>query len=407
MEDVVRTSVLSKKWNKVCSSFPVVDFGREQTLSLFMEALDRSDSKGLEEIDMIKQIVNGFIMKYVEQTLTRLIEHNKSIQKLRVSMIGNNVSWQPYFSDFNNLVKKAIETNNAYEIDLDMQLMSHKFKFPHEIFSSAAKFLTVLKLTNCTFSPPLDNNNNNHNHPKTMLVSLKELHMNDVVVDDEYLFQEFIFGCPLVETITLRLFESLTYSSKDIVRVLIGSSAQNGKVHVRPISQSFVFDEEKFVSSINEDMLISTHHPNLKSISFLEAEISAELLQYLLFKFPCIDAFVVDNYSSIQKRIEISSKRFKEVKLIGQTKNSMEVNIDIGNLQHFVFTSHWFSPPYYSLNGSGLKEATLRFYIVSSFRTLDLLALREHLEKFKQMEIVLNLVIDVVLESEASDHVSI
>lgn len=52
MEDVVRTIILSKKWNNVCSSFLAVDFGWEETMSSFMEALEQSDLKSFEEIDI-------------------------------------------------------------------------------------------------------------------------------------------------------------------------------------------------------------------------------------------------------------------------------------------------------------------------------------------------------------------
>ncbi|KAK3199258.1 hypothetical protein Dsin_022673 [Dipteronia sinensis] len=195
-QEATRTCILSKRWNHLQTSFPILDFDL-----IYFEEKDSTTRRKERKIYNINKFLH-----FVDASLLRFSEAKVSIQKFRLSMEVFDVEGVA------SLLEKWIElavTNEVKELDLNVQISNDRIKrlglnvqknkdmmcsLSGTIFS--AKFVTTLKLGGFNLEQSSAYTIRFH--------SLKKLALEGVHIDEQ-LVQKFISECPLLEDLFLSL----------------------------------------------------------------------------------------------------------------------------------------------------------------------------------------------------------
>ncbi|KAK2654779.1 hypothetical protein Ddye_014635 [Dipteronia dyeriana] len=185
-DEAAQTCVLSKRWNHLRASFPILDFDQIYFVGKDL-ATRHPDFFSIREKRRFCKLINQFI-QFVDASLLRFCKLKVSMQKFRLSMTLLDVEGDTSLLD--NWIELAV-ANEVKEFDFnvhtDQTIDDMVYSLPETIFS--AKFLTNLKLSGCNWEQSSNT---------IMFHSLKKLALDNVSMDEQ-MVQKFISECPLLE----------------------------------------------------------------------------------------------------------------------------------------------------------------------------------------------------------------
>ena len=359
-KEASKTCLLSKEWNCVWSSFPILDFDQDEFV----------------KPDMCYPYGHIDFMKSVHKSLRRFIEHDLKMQKFKLHTTLVNFRLAA-------LVDKGIEwafEHDAKEISLRVQTVNNSFyTLPRTIF--------VAKSTNGgKLEQP-------YTCSAVKFYSLQKLWLEQICVNEE-IIQEITRTCPFITDfgiVRCQGFKTLDISKlSKLSRVEVASLEQEVesiKVEAANI-QHF-----RFIKS-HQRLLDITACQNLKELYLRDLSITDQYLNFNIFRFPHLETLHVIGCNML-KRVKISAQRLRMLK-INACQELEELEIDSPNLSSFVFCSFENSiPMIFSKNAPCPFELT---FIVHFNDTLWfsfwLLQLSELLEMSNQRK-VLNLTITI------------
>ncbi|KAI9162120.1 hypothetical protein LWI28_024061 [Acer negundo] len=142
-KEAAQTCLLSKRWNHLRTSFPILDFDQIYFVGEYLATQEREYFSRREKRRFRGQI-NKFI-RFADASLLRFCELKVSMQKFRLSMTLLD------FEEDTSLLDKWIElavVNEVKEFDFNFKMSRDKiYSLPGTILS--AKFVTTLKLSGC------------------------------------------------------------------------------------------------------------------------------------------------------------------------------------------------------------------------------------------------------------------
>ncbi|XVE88759.1 hypothetical protein DITRI_Ditri19aG0094700 [Diplodiscus trichospermus] len=320
-KDVVRTSVLSKRWRDIWASFSNLVFDQRKFHGANAEMFGN----------------------YVDNTLQRHLEQkDRSIQKLVLHMtyfISELISRVDWWIDL--ALKKNIK-----ELELHVpRYLRRYYHLPPCVF--AANTITALRVYGCKLRPCNDLIVSN-----LQKVCLGKLHVN------ERLIESLIHSCPMLEDFRLIYSAGLkTFRVSNLPklkRVDLHSCFGLKKVNLQvPNLETFWYLGKKYMCC---KIYLSTCNI-LKSLTLEDAKLKDEMFQKHFSCFPVLEKLVLSKCDAL-KNITICSFQLKTL-ILRDCKQLEEADIDAPNLLSFEYKGD--KMPFSSLNPSSLQEAKLYF----------------------------------------------
>ncbi|GAY59900.1 hypothetical protein CUMW_198030 [Citrus unshiu] len=333
-KEAARASILSKRWEKFHSSFPILDFDQHNFGCL-------ADASGhtlnaLRENREFRTCLARFI-DAVDLSLSRFCNLKFSVQKLRIVIGVLDPEHLPPLLD--KWIALAIE-NGVKELDFqilpDIKDYVHTYTLPQTVFS--ANFLTHLRLAGCKLEQPCY---------AMCFLSLKKLHLYGVYITEQ-MVQKLLHECHFLED--LNFFECLglkllcisgAHKLKILTIETLSSELKGVKIVASSLQQltlQFPFEGQ---GTPVVDIAVC---PNLKK--FRAFNLLGQEFCTLISKFPLLEDLSLFACSSFE-RITISSYQLKHLSLV-HCASLKAINIDAPNLLSCNF---WYNPfPIISIN---------------------------------------------------------
>lgn len=197
IEDATRTSVLSKRWEFLFLTFPIVEFDE-----IWFYQMDDDNERG-----------RRMFIQYLRESLSR--RHFNLMQKLRISTVF------PHDYELNHLVNRyvasALLRGRVQQIHLRIKnppdpLVCDHYVLPRVIFSSGSSLVTLI-LEDCQCGV----------YNKVSFPSLKNLTMRYVHVTNR-LVQRMISNSPQIDTLRLEFchgFDTLKVFNRTLRRLIV------------------------------------------------------------------------------------------------------------------------------------------------------------------------------------------
>ncbi|KAF8409355.1 hypothetical protein HHK36_005430 [Tetracentron sinense] len=322
--DVIRTSVLSKRWRCVWNSFPILDFDCHNFLSAY-SSLPSS------------QIIENF-MNIIDKSLRRR-EPNISIEKFRLVLNEFEIEFTPRV---NKWIEFAIESN-VKELNLNIRNNYGKERmYGLSLSLFAAESVMVLRLDGFQLVPS----------GVSRFSSLRSLSLIVMYIDDQ-IIRDLIFRCPLIEILILKYCHGLEYlqvSSPQIktLEVVWCSGLKSIEINTHSL-QSFLYKGGTISCEIN-----AAGFSYLKTIS-LEGVKMTEKFQRQISQCPLLESLklVECNYFG---SLNICNQHLKSL-VLDSCYGLLEAEIEAQNLLSFMYAGYIF--PLALMNTSSLLDATL------------------------------------------------
>ncbi|XP_057249275.1 F-box/LRR-repeat protein At3g26922-like [Beta vulgaris subsp. vulgaris] len=219
IKDATQTSVLSKTWKTVCSSYKIL-----QSLhfdeNLFALELLISAQSGQEP--KIQEIRDRF-MNFVNNRLLTIQQQHSPVLKLTLNLVVLNAEFSPVDRLMNLVTQTKIEELCIFVQSKDSfwyEICADTFyNFPYLEILVSSKWLQSLTVRDCQLSSTVGN------YVVGMYSSLKHLWLSHVMVSDEESISNLASSCPLIEllefkgctfgmeTLTLSIFHKLKKAS--------------------------------------------------------------------------------------------------------------------------------------------------------------------------------------------------
>ena len=317
---VVKTSLLSKRWNGFTSSYPVLDFNEDYFQDKeFPTHGYKPDQKFMPKYEEFQ--TREKVMHFLNNSLLRFCEQKICMDTLMLKVTLLN---KKNTALVNKWVQMAVE--NRVKV-LDVVVTKNKktlYRLPEIVFS--AKRLTVLKLVGCRLE---------HSNMKNTitLYSLKKLSLGNVYVEEQML-QNLVSCCPSIEHLTLKYcvglkkfhahapLKYLTISSLpklETVYYIEGSSIRN-------LIYGYSIGEELGEIKVNACQ-------NLRVLSLTGASITDQCLYDLGTKFPHLQTLNLSHCNMLET-VHISSPSLNTL-ILWVCKKIREGEIDTPNLRNF------------------------------------------------------------------------
>ncbi|KAJ4718035.1 F-box protein [Melia azedarach] len=236
--DVVRTSVLSKTWEKAWHTFPDIEFDEklfgQDLRNLLLLGFDELDS-GHKRFDQMKRK----LLNYWEKVLQSRRWEMTSLRKftLKTERLSD-------LEFVHQCIRYAVE-NNVKVLKLEISLEKDVFyNLPQMVL--CLKSITVLKLRGFKLESPGSN---------VKLSSLRELYLSDVDAD-AHVVENLVGGCPLIEFLSIEFcggFKSLKLfglSKLSIIKVQSNSELERMTINA-PNARSMAVIGPDILSDIN------------------------------------------------------------------------------------------------------------------------------------------------------------
>lgn len=322
-KQLAKTSVLSKRWNYLRTSFPILDF--DQTY--FVGSEREVDSETDEEI-YDEAFFDGIVdfVKYVNGSLLRFCELKFRMQKFRIfiSLIG----LKGFSSILDGWIWLAVQ-NGVETLDIDIETDRDTiYDLPQTIFS--AKSVTTLKIAGCKLEQTSGN---------ISFYFLKSLTLDKVQLNEQ-MIQKLTSECPLLEKLNF-------YSCWGMKCLCISNLP---KLKIMHIHVSYEDELERLKISIPslEEFRLVFEDPRVNScvIDVDECPLANDLelmgdifrdreFHDFISKFPVLKKLSVEWCRYLEK-ITISSKRLKKLR-ISHCANLKVLDVDTPNLSFFTF----------------------------------------------------------------------
>ncbi|KAK2983845.1 hypothetical protein RJ640_008521 [Escallonia rubra] len=336
-KDVIRTSVLSKKWRSIWASFLTFDFDQKSF-----------QAQGGVQREKFKC--------FVENSLASRLEPMLCIHKFRLYLTSFNLKLAPHM---NRWIKAAI-SKDVKELEVHLEVKGkRRYILPQEVLS--AKTLTSLKLYGCK----LDNSN------VIKLPNLQELSIKKARVDVD-MIQSFIRCCSLLEDLRLinctglRTLHVSTLHKLNRIEVHECHGLKSVEIELRNLRTFWFYG--KITNSQCKINLAGCE--NLRNLTLNDPFLTDESFHNLIAKFPFLEQLVLTECNKLE-RITILSGKLKRLALV-RCKKLEEANIDAPNLFSFEYTGD--KVPFSSMNISCIREAKLH---IESGRWVKSLILRD------------------------------
>ncbi|KAF3948684.1 hypothetical protein CMV_025348 [Castanea mollissima] len=326
-KDAARTSILSRKWRQMWTSFSVLIFDQHKI----------QQQEGRQDIRNMKRAFTDF----VDNSLKSHLERKLSIQKLVLHITRYDFELATHMEQWINI---AIE-NNMKELDLHVVKKSKRYKLPPTIFAS--KTITGLRLHGCMLK----------SHCDIKLPKLQKLYLHKVCVDQQ-IIDNLISSCPLIEDLRfihctgLKVLRVSGLLKLDRVEVHHCHGLEEIEVKA-PYLQTFWYcGKESMHCKIDLVAYFS-----LKRLTLEDGNMTDEMFQDRLASFPFLEKLDLSKCNKL-KNITISSVWLRRLVLRG-CKNLVEADIDAPNLFSFEFKGDRM--PFSFSNPLSLKEAKFSF----------------------------------------------
>ncbi|TXG69029.1 hypothetical protein EZV62_003964 [Acer yangbiense] len=306
-KESAQTSILSKRWEGLFASYPILDFPDSYTY-LSNEKYSR------------KHRINKFI-EFVDASLLRFCQQKLCMQKFRLS-IDVLDDHEGSFAFLDKWIRLAIE-KKVEELDFDVQAY-RMYTLPQEIF--LAKSVTTLKLGGCKLENPF------------IIHSLKSLTLKDARINEEVL-QKITSQCTSLEDLFLSDccgFTNICLYNACKLKIInmqkFSWKLRSIKIVV-PSLQQFIFDSESYRElNIVIDM---AGCPNLKLLKLSNVGFTEQKFHELISKFSLLEDLNVCRCDPLEQ-IKISSHLLKKFS-IGYCYGLKAIDIDTPNLLSFTY----------------------------------------------------------------------
>jgi hypothetical protein len=397
---VARTSILSKTWQRACSSFHRIDFRENYFNAGDIECPNYSEEKNLE----IRRKKNAF-MNFIDDSLQSFLEQNLSMTKFTLKLTLHDLElvlprvakWLTFATE-RNVKKLDLSLVVKYFTDEHKSGEYVYYSLPHVVLE--ARTISVLRLSSCKLEPY-----NEFKFSDLKILDLRNVQLNEQVI------QNLTLSCPLIEDFKLircHGFKDLKVSSLlRLNQFFVISCKKLSRIEIEaPSLQTFEFSNRKarrhceFYLEGCKDLKTCTLRLHRRN------NMIAELLQNLSAKCPTLEVLCIERYRLSRMKIscqtlkmlslvdckmeivKISCQELKSLSLMG-CKSLEAVELDTPNLVSLNCMMNKL--PFYSINTTSLQEVGLTFDLSSSF-TLCFDKLKELVGKFNGYE-GLNLVI--------------
>ncbi|KAJ4718049.1 F-box/LRR-repeat protein [Melia azedarach] len=323
-KEVAQTSVLSKSWNQLWSSFPILDLdesyftGRpwnERTISYVNQG--KRKKKFLRNQKKFINLVYAFLIRFYNSKLC--------IQKLRLYIHLLNVKKSSPLLD--KWIELAI-ANGVRELDLEIVSdINTKYALPPIMFS--AIFLTTLIISGCKLEQC---------SVSISFHSLRELTLKKLCISGKML-QKLTSECPVLEGLFIYDCRDLNYLciSKalklKIVRVALAPGDFERVKIIAPILERFSFSYNGRTTPFVVDMVGC---PRLHKLMLSGAILKEQEFQRFLSNFPLLEDLSLFSCEHV-KDLTVSSTHLRNLELRGFACKA--IDIDIPNLLSFSYSS--------------------------------------------------------------------
>ncbi|KAK0597204.1 hypothetical protein LWI29_022974 [Acer saccharum] len=320
-KEVAHTSILSKRWQYLQRSFPILDF--DEAYTYFMDIgcpIFFRRRRG-----RFRTSIERFI-EYVDASLLRFCELKFSMQKFRLLISLLDIKESSCVLD--KWIGLAIE-NGVKELDFHIRMLRDPvYPLPGIIFS--AKSLTTLKLAGFKLEQPSDT---------IRLRSLKSLTLNSVCIS-ELMLQKLTSECVLLEELSMsdcwgskcvHVFEA--YKLKIISISVSSNELESIKIVVPSLQELFLKSSNPQSRKIDVDGCTNMNTLELEGFTIVDRE-----FHHLMSKFSALENLKVVWCQSLE-RLAISSDRLKNLSIV-TCSDLKAITIDTPNLVSFVYASN-------------------------------------------------------------------
>ncbi|TXG69039.1 hypothetical protein EZV62_003974 [Acer yangbiense] len=340
-KEVARTSILSKTWNLLHSSYPVLDFHDSYTYFVGKDLATKFPARfTLDQTSIFPQRIHKFI-EFVDASLVRFCQLNIAMQKFRLLIRLLDVE-APSSLLLDKWIGLAIE-NNVKELDFTFHCRRDigpllytlprstlLYTLPRSIFT--AKSVTTLNIFGCKLVQLCDG---------IRLHSLKSLTLNEVCINEECL-QKLTAQCPLLEDLVLshclgfRHIYIFNACKLKIINIRqLPKDLESIKIVV-PSLQQFIL-ECVFIRQV-PTVIDMVECPNLKVLKVSGVAFTDQGFHRLISKFPLLESLYVCQCYLLEQ-ITISSNLLKNLG-INACPRLEDIDVDTPNLLSFSFYNH-------------------------------------------------------------------
>ncbi|KAJ0074776.1 hypothetical protein Patl1_34243 [Pistacia atlantica] len=315
---VAQTSILSKRWNYLRTSFPILEFNQNH----FMRRGMLTGTGGM--------LHEKRFVKFVDVTLGRFCRLEYCMEKFRLKVCLFNLKISSRIDEW---IRLAVEKEvKEFDISPSRIYNAHRdavYTLPQTIFS--AKLLTTLRLSSCKIEQPSDT---------LMLCSLKSLTLKGVCINEQ-MVQKFTSECPLLEDLLICScwgLKNLRVSKALKLKFIQFHNLLYKLVSVEIIAPSLqvCWLVVNYSSRLCIDMAGCTH---LKELHINGGSFTDQDFHHLISKFPFLEHLYVYG-SMLLERIMISTDRLKRLK-IRSCPGLKAIHLDTPNLISFSYYLNW------------------------------------------------------------------
>ncbi|CAA0822395.1 Unknown protein [Striga hermonthica] len=332
--DVVRTSILSKKWKNTFDSYLTFEFDERW----FRVPKAVGKHKRIKARELQKKKFKGYVNRSIEMRLNPV----PCIDKFRLYV--NNVDIR--LNDCMQCWVHAAVDKNVKELDIQVNTNGKYFSLPSAVLLSTS--IASLKLSGYL----------SLGSTSLGMSNLRELSIKGSLRINEAVIQQFEKCCPLMEDLRLvhcnGIYVISFLSLMKLRRVELHECEKVGYIEIAsPNLESFWFHAEK-----NQECEINLQSlGSLKNLTLKDNRMMDTVLQGFLSKATLLEKLVLLKCAKL-RRLTILSDRLKSLALI-QCYKLEEVNIDAPNLSSLQYSGN--RVPFSSINTLGLREAKFSF----------------------------------------------
>ncbi|KAL7114102.1 hypothetical protein ACP275_04G099000 [Erythranthe tilingii] len=333
-KDVVRTSILSKKWKSMFDSYLTFDFDERW----FKAPLGKGKHNRIKARELQKRDFRN----YVDKSLSTRLDPFPCIDKFRLYV---NCTVDTKTANIDRWISSAVD-KHVKELDFQVNPKGKQYILPENVLRSRS--ITSMKLLGCLLIcvDPIK------------LSNLRQLSLKDVRLVNEELIKKFEEGCPLIEDLRLvfcRGLSRLTITSlPKLRRVEVHECPKITCIRIAAQNLESFWYHAKTHQHCSIDLKGSE---NLKNLTLKDWNLTDAAFQDCLLKCPLLEKLVLHECTSLEK-LTILSGKLRSLTLT-QCLKLVEVNIDAPKLYSFQYSGH--TMPFSSMNVSGLCEAKFSF----------------------------------------------
>ncbi|PON68679.1 LRR domain containing protein [Trema orientale] len=312
--DVVRMSILSRRWRHIWYSVPTLDF---------------CDIDQIDRFCFHHQPHKAFY-KFVDKCL----KHRwRSMRYIADSVITRIKLHTEYYRDsavLDNWLNFVVR-GNVEELDLCIRPEDFDnfvyYCLPESVLN--ARSLTVLKLDNLTFDGSCS----------VSLPSLISLTLTDLELHDEAL-HNLLLGCPALENFLLRECSGMhnpriSSSTLKFVGILGEETSEMIEIETRNL-QSFIYDGNC------ENVNLSACKA-IRNLSLLHCLLDKQKLEDIICGLPLLESFTISLYSK-SKHFRICGQHLKSIRMEKiYNQEEVEVTIEAPNLVSLCYKGSYLS----------------------------------------------------------------